>query len=419
MSPEKKYWWENKFLRVKNGKLYLGSQQATEVARKCETPAFVYSLKQIHENYDKLLEAFKNQTNLEIRICYAMKANAHRDILKTLRACGAWIDAVSPGEVNEALECRFPPKKILFTGTSLSLEDLSFAFGLDGLTVNIDAFEQLRIMKEVRDKWFQGNRIRVSVRWNPGIGRGFNPKVVTAGKVSKNGIPIKFGIEEKKVIPTFHLAAEYGFVPIGLHQHLGSGWVKKDFNAVSKAVAKIVSKAGQLEKEGFTLEFLDFGGGFGPKYSKNDELFPVKKYVQYIFREIEKSRLKIKAVALEPGKYLVADAGVLLLRVEYIKESYGNLFVCVNGGTFNTLPRPAIYNLAPHEIVNCSCVDAQKTKPVTIAGNLCETGDVFSAKISMPLPKRGDILAVLCAGAYARSMASAFNLRPIPKEIFI
>jgi diaminopimelate decarboxylase len=218
---------------------------------------------------------------------------------------------------------------------------------------------------------------------------------------------------------TFEKAAEFGFQPVGLHQHLGSGWVKEDLAEVDKAAARMIQKAAELEGKGFDLEFLDFGGGFGPRYSKGQGLFPVAKFAAFICREIKKRRLKIRALAVEPGKYLLADAGALLLTVAYLKESYGNLFACVNGGTFNMLPRPAIYPQACHEIVPCSRLGSTKKRRVTVAGNLCETGDVFGKEILMPIPKAGDVLAVLNTGTYARTMASNYNLRPIPKEIII
>ncbi len=274
-------------------------------------------------------------------------------------------------------------------------------------------------MKEVRAEFSGDKKIRVVVRWNPGVGRGFSPRAVTAGERSSDGTPIKFGVEESKVMAAFEKAKDYGFSPIGLHQHLGSGWVKEDFETVKFAVDKMVEMASQLEAAGFTLEFVDFGGGFGPRYYGTQTLFPVAGYARHIGQRISRAGLKVKAVVVEPGKYLVGDAGVLLLRVEYVKESYGNLFACVDGGTYNTVPRPAIYAQARHEIVNASRIDRGKKRRVTIAGNLCETGDVFGRERLMPLPQEGDILAVLCAGAYCRSMASNFNLREIPREIMI
>lgn len=413
-------WWENQFLKVRRGRLYVGGRMAAAaIAAKHGAPLFVYSQRQLLTNLRVLRRAFSGGTDLEVRICYAMKANPNQKILKLLKADGAWIDAVSPGEVQAARKAGFPPAKILFTGTSTSAEDFRQAFAVDGLTVSIDAFEQLEIMKGVRQRWFGRKPIRVSVRWNPGIGRGFNPKVITAGKKSSDGTPVKFGVEEKKVRPTFQKAKDYGFIPVGLHQHLGSGWVREDLAEVKRAAAKMIQKAAELEREGFGLEFLDFGGGFGPRYSKEQALFPVGEYAAFICREIKRHALKIKALAVEPGKYLMADAGILLLRVEYVKESYGNLFACVNAGTFNTLPRPAIYLNAVHEIIPCSGLTSKNRRRVTVAGNLCETGDVFGKEILMPVPKPGDILAVLNTGAYARVMASNYNLRPIPREIII
>lgn len=412
-------WWENEFLSVKNRKLYLGRKQAMLVAKQFGTPLLIYSRAQILANYERLRDAFSSHTVLKTRICYAMKANSHREILKLLGRKGAWIDAVSPGEVEEALRAGFPGQRILFTGTSVSGEDIRRVFQYDGVIVNIDALEQLELMREIMRKEFRAKKIKVSIRWNPGVGRGFNPRVITAGKRSSDGTPIKFGIEEKKVFEAFEKASSYGFTTVALHQHLGSGWMKEDYEVVKFAADKMIHTATQIEKEGFRLEFLDFGGGFGPRYAKGQGLFPLERYAAHICRQVAKAGLKINAIAVEPGRYLAADAGILLLKVEYLKESYGQLFACVNAGTYNSLPRPAIYPQAYHEIINCGRVNGGRIKPITVAGNLCETGDIFGKEIPMPVPQRGDILAVLHAGAYSRTMASNFNLRDIPKEILI
>jgi diaminopimelate decarboxylase len=415
----KTMWWENESLRVVDGKLYIAGRPAKALARRLGTPLFIYSQSQILANYGRLRRIFRAASSLETRVCYAMKANPHGGILKLLHRRGAWIDAVSPGEVEAARRAGFPASRILFTGTSVSVEDIRRVFRIKGVTCNIDALEQLELMREVRTKEFPERKVRVSVRWNPGIGRGFNARVITAGARSSDGTPIKFGVEEKQVLDAFRTARAYGFTPVGLHQHLGSGWVKEDYPAVQAAVEKMTDLAARLEKEGFPLEFLDFGGGFGPRYSRGQGLFPLEKYAAHISRSIAKAGLKLKAIAVEPGKYLVADAGVLLVRVEYLKESHGQLFACVNAGTFNSLPRPAVYPQAYHEIIQAGPVGGRKKAVVTVAGNLCETGDVFGKEVPMPRPQRGDILAVLHAGAYARSMASNFNLRAIPAEILL
>ncbi len=411
-------WWETEFVAVKDNKLRIAGHDVAELAERYGTPLYIYGKDRILERYARLDDAFAGQTDLETRICYAMKANPHKGILRLLRARGAWIDAVSPCEVETALKAGFPAERILYTGTSVSRTDLRSVFAVDGLTVNIDAAEQLDLMDEVRRE-FPGQAIRVSVRWNPGIGRGFHPKAITAGKRSSDGTPIKFGVEGAKVLQVFATARKMGFRPVGLHQHLGSGWVREDFGMVRTAVDRMVRKAREIEKAGFPLEFLDFGGGFGPRYLKSRDVFPVEEYIAYLTKAVARSGLAVKALAIEPGKYMVGDAGVLLLGVEYVKESYGNIFACVDGGTFNTVPRPAIYLSAHHEIVNAGQVDGPHKARITVAGNLCETGDVFGRERSMPLPGSGDVLAVLCAGAYCRSMASNFNLREIPREILL
>jgi diaminopimelate decarboxylase len=411
-------WWETDFVSVRDNRLQIADQDAPALAERYGTPVYVYSKDRILERYARIDDAFARNSALPARICYAMKANPHRGILRLLRKRGAWIDAVSPCEVETALKAGFPAERILFTGTSVSRADLRSVFAIDGLTVNIDAAEQLDNMAAVKNE-FPARAIRVSVRWNPGIGRGFNPKAVTAGKRSADGMPIKFGVESRKVIDVFRRARKLGFRPVGLHQHLGSGWVREDFSMVRTAVDRMVHKAGEIERAGFALEFLDFGGGFGPRYLKSRGVFPVEDYIAYLSDAVAKAGLKVRALAIEPGKFLVGDAGVMLLGVEYVKESYGNIFACVDGGTFNTVPRPAIYLTAHHEIVNASRVDGPGKARITVAGNLCETGDVFGRERTMPLPRSGDVLAVLCAGAYCRSMASHYNLREIPREVLI
>ncbi len=412
-------WWENEFTLARDNRLTLGGVDAAALAKKYGTPLYVYGRGRILSRFGELRGLLADLTPLESRVCYAMKANPHPGILKALRGAGSWIDAVSPNEVRTALKAGFPAGRILYTGTSVSAADLREVFAVQGLTVNIDAAEQLDLMREVREAGFRRRKIRVSVRWNPGIGRGFNPKAVTAGERSTDGTPIKFGVEESKVTDVYRRARGYGFLPVGLHQHLGSGWVREDYPTVRRAVYRMVRKAVELRRQGFRLEFLDFGGGFGPRYFKSQTPFPVADYFRTVCAEVAKAGLDIKALAFEPGKYLVGDAGVLLLGVNYVKESYGNLFACVDGGTFNTVPRPAIYMQAHHEIVNALEIDAAKKSRVTVAGHLCETGDVFGKERLMPLPRKEGLLAVLCAGGYSRSMASNYNLRDIPKEVLV
>lgn len=411
-------WWENSSVRIVSGRLLIAGRPAEHWASREGTPLFVYSRARLLGNYRRLRSIFTAAVDEDVRICYAMKANPFLPILGALKKVGAWIDAVSPGEVDRAGRAGFPADRVLFTGTSISADDFGRVFARRGVTVNIDAVEQIEIMRAILGRAPRPHPPRVFVRWNPGIGSGFNPKVITAGERSSDGTPIKFGVEESRVLDAFEAAAAAGFRPIGLHQHLGSGWSADDFPTIIQAVDRMMDMAGQIVGAGFQLEFLDFGGGFGPRYAKVQKPFPVDRYARYLGRCLRRARLGVKAIAVEPGKYLVADAGLLLLRVNYLKRSYGNLFACVDGGTFNTLPRPAVYGAA-HEVVNASRPLGRRRAPVTVAGHLCETGDVFAKDMIMAVPEAGDLLAVLCAGAYGRSMASEFNLRPVAEEMLV
>lgn len=411
-------WWENESFRNRGGRLFIAGRSAEELARRHGTPLYVYGRERILANAGRLEKAFAAASR-PVRFCYAMKANPHPGILRALRAAGSWIDAVSPFEVKAALAAGFPASKIIFTGTSLGEADLRAAFSVEGLVVTIDAVEQIELMARVRAAGFKRRRIPVSVRWNPGIGRGFNPKAVTAGERNADGVPIKFGVEESRVLPAFKEAAASGFTPVGFHQHLGSGWTAGDYPAVAEAVERMASKAAEVEAAGFHLSFLDFGGGFGPRYSRDQSLFPLERYARHIDRTVRGSKLAAPVFLIEPGKFLVADAGAVLLGVSYVKRSYGNAFACVAAGTFNTVPRPAVYAQAYHQIVNASRLSGRPVVPVTVAGHLCETGDVFGKDVRMAAPRPGDVLAVLGAGAYSRSMASNYNLRPIPAELLL
>ena len=406
-------WWENSAVRLAAGRILVAGRPAEAWARKMGTPLFVYSRARLIENYSRLRNLFDEAVDEDLRICYAMKANPFPPLLEALRGEGAWIDAVSPGEVERARRAGFPEGRILFTGTSGSAADFRRVGARPGVVLAVDAVEQIAVMRAAFGRG--GPAPKISVRWNPGIGSGFNAKVITAGARSSDGTPIKFGVEESRVLDAFEAAAAAGFHPVGLHQHLGSGWTEDDYPSVAQAVDRMIDMAGQVRKAGFPLELLDFGGGFGPRYTRDQKPFPVGRYARLLGRGLRRARLGIRSIAVEPGKYLAADAGVLLLRVNYVKRSYGNLFACVDGGTFNTLPRPAVYGAA-HAVINATRPGGRRA-PVTVAGHLCETGDVFAKDAVMAVPEAGDLLAVLCAGAYGRSMASEFNLRPIAREI--
>ncbi|TEU08994.1 diaminopimelate decarboxylase [Candidatus Bathyarchaeota archaeon] len=307
----------------------------------------------------------------------------------------------------------------MFTGTSVTYETMDHLLE-KGILINIDSFSQMRRLARIAP-----DGLEVSVRWNPGKGAGFDPKVITAGARS-HGRPVKFGIEEGKVLDLCREALELGLRPVGLHQHIGSGWTGDDVDQFLDTVALTLGMAERMaDLLGHDLRQVDFGGGPGIPYRPEQEEFPIERYCEGICRQVADSALGVERICVESGRYIVGDAGVLLTRANTVEEKSGNAIVGVDAG-FNTLLRPAFYGEyvgdrfreAYHEIVDASRVEGPRDH-CTVAGPLCETGDLLAIDRWMTRPEEGDTLAILGAGAYGYSMASVYNLQPRPAEVVV
>ena len=403
-------WWEKKGHLEINDKnhLSIAGLDACTLAKEYGTPLYVYNKQRIIDNFTAIKNAFQKHTD-NFRIHYAMKANSNPEILKILHNQGAYIDAVSPYEAKIAMDAGYPQKKIMFTGTSVSDNDLKMLVD-DRIFINIDSLSQIKRLQKITD-----SKLNVSLRWNPGMGAGHHSHTITAGKY------IKFGIPESKLSSAVELIKESGFNLIGLHQHIGSGWLADDVPVFLKTVDRTIDTAAKVqEKIGHDLEFIDFGGGPGIPYRAEDKEFPLDAYAEGIWRKVDSSPLKNAQIAIEPGRYIVGDTGILLLEINTVEDKNIPL-IGVNGG-FNTLARPSFYG-SYHEMVVCNRTASENNKEYMVAGNLCESGDVFSENREtlrkLPTPNEGDILAILNAGAYGYSMASTYNSRPKPKELLI
>jgi diaminopimelate decarboxylase len=371
------------------------------------------------ENYRRLKDGLEANADREIVVYYAVKANFNPAILRTLAGEGAHADVLSVHEAEFALRTGFPGERIMFTGTSVTDETMERLLE-KGVLINIDSFSQMR-----RLALFAPDGLEVSVRWNPGEGAGFDPKVITAGARS-HGRPVKFGIEEGKVLDLCREALELGLRPVGLHQHIGSGWTGDDVDRFLDTVALTLGMAERMaDLLGHDLRQVDFGGGPGIPYRPQQEEFPIERYCEGICRQVADSALGVERICVESGRYIVGDAGVLLTQANTVEEKSGNTIVGVDAG-FNTLLRPAFYGEyvgdrfreAYHEIVNASRVEGPRDH-CTVAGPLCETGDLLAIDRWMTRPEEGDTLAILGAGAYGYAMASVYNLQPRPAEIVV
>ena len=400
-------WWEIPgHLEATSNRLFIAGKEASVLAAKYNTPLYVYNGNRIAENFMRIKQAFEKE-GVKPRIHFAMKANSHMAVLQLLQKQGAWIDAVSVNEVKIALAAGFRKDQILFTGTSVGNSELQELIAL-GVRINIDSFSQMRRMNEM------GFKGEASIRWNPGEGAGVHEHTITAGKF------IKFGIPENRIEDAFAKAKEFGIKVVGLHQHIGSGWLGKDVDKFLETVDKTITVAKNAEQKlGRMLEFIDFGGGPGIPYSKEQQKFPLEKYAKGIAKKMKFHNLAAE-VAIEPGRYIVGDAGILLVEVNTVEEK--NIpIIGVNSG-FTHLIRPAFYG-AHHEIVVCGNVGGRENAEFMVAGNLCESGDVFNESKQelreLPIPKEGDILALLNAGAYGYVMASNYNSRARPAAVLL
>lgn len=395
------------FKTNEKGNLDIGGADALELAQEYGTPLYVTDEMRVRDNYQRVYQAFSNEYS-DFKIFYAAKANTSLAMMKILESEGSCIDAVSPGEIYTALLAGFEPDRILYTGNNVTTEELQFALDA-GVRMNLDSISMLERLAELPGA--EGTKI--SFRVNPMVGAGHHDHCITGGELSK------FGIMEQEAVEVYQKAQELGFQPVGIHTHIGSGIL--DPEPFKLAVQVLMDVAGRVHKEaGVTFEFIDFGGGLGIPYTLEEGLLDIEKFAGEIvglYRDkLQEHGMNNPTMCIEPGRYIVGDASYLLTQVNTVKQSYRK-FVGVNAG-FNTLLRPTMYG-SYHHILVADKPEAEPNESIDVAGNVCESGDLFARDRPLPEIKEGDILAIMNAGAYAFSMASQYNSRPLPAEVMV
>ncbi len=377
-----------------------------KLAEKFDTPLYVISERRIRSNYQRLQDAL-SRNYPKVKIFYAMKANGNLAVLKTLESEGANIDAVSPGEVYIALRSGFTPDRILFTGTSVRTDELKF-LSASNVTINIDSESQLdRLLKIAVPK-------TLSVRVNPEIGAGAHSHVITAGKETK------FGLWEPDAIKAYAVAKKAGVEHFGLHMHIGSGIL--DVKPIIAALEKLLAIAKRVHEQAeVDFDFIDVGGGIGVPYKPEDKALDLNVYSDKVLgtfkAKTQQYGLGEPTFRVEPGRFLVADASILLTTVNTLKSTPYRKFIGVDAG-FNTLVRPAMYG-SYHPIVVANKLVATEEEKYDVAGPICESGDLLAKDRRLPKVEEGDLLAVLNAGAYGFSMSSQYNARPRAAEVLV
>ena len=383
---------------------FFGKENPEELAKKYGTPLYVYNEDNLRTH---MRDVAKVITKYPYRANFSMKANSNLTILKMALEEGLNADAMSVGEMKLLLLAGFPADRIFFVPNNVSEEELRFAIDHDIMT-SLDSLEQLELFGELNPGG------KCSVRINPGVGAGHHEKVVTAGKKTK------FGIEEHDVDSIFEIAKKYNLHIAEINQHVGSQYL--DPQPFLDAVENFLRIAEKFDE----LEFIDFGGGYGIPYHKLDDeaCFDMedfsRRFTALLDAYAEKHPDNIPLFKSEPGRYCVAEGGVILGRVYAVKQNYGNKYAGTDIG-MNVLARPTLYD-SWHDIEilrNGKAVTEGEKEPVYVTGNICESGDLLCKGRELPVIKRGDLVCVLDAGAYGFSMSSSYNSRPRAAEVLI
>jgi len=377
----------------------ISHQSLLDYANKYGTPLYVYDGNQILNRYKELYEFIDYP---KLKILYAMKANYNVGILKLLKKNNAYLDTVSPGEVMLALKLGFTKDEILFTSNNITDSEMN-EVQETGVLFNIGAISSL----EKYGKSFPGNN--VCVRFNPDVYAGENKYVQTAGAITK------FGILMSDLDKVLEIAAKYKLKIVGIHEHTGSGIGQTE--KVFESMNNLLSIA---TKENFPdLEFIDFGGGLKVNYTPTAQHIDWKKFgekVSEVFTEFCKNYGKELYMYFEPGKFVVAESGYLIIEVNTIKNNRGRLIAGTNSG-FNHLIRPLLYG-SYHHIENLTNPNGKKYL-YDVCGNICESGDCFAEQRELLEIREGDLLVIKTAGAYCYSMGSIYNLRSMPSELLV
>ena len=387
------------FSRVE-GTLVCDGASLGEAAARFGTPLYLYSRAAIEEAYGAYDRAFAAVPH---RIHYAVKANASLGVLRVLRHLGAGVDVVSGFELLAARRAGFRADDVVFAGVGKS--EAEIVLGLEHGILHFNAESEDEILRIGALAGRRGQRARVSLRVNPDIDPRSHPYISTGLRENK------FGVDIAKAPAILARAREIAGVSlVGLQCHIGSQIT--DLRPLGEAARALAALSRRLVSEGFGLEMLDLGGGLGVDYEGGASPRP-QDLAASIVPALEGLGLTL---LLEPGRSLVASAGVLLTRVLYVKENHGKRFVIVDAG-MNDLLRPALYQ-AYHRIEPVS----PATPPfgsADVVGPVCETGDFLAKDRELPMVQGGDLLAVRDAGAYAFAMASNYNLRPRPAEVMV
>jgi len=400
-------WWERPGLEILHGRLKIAGHDAEEVARRVGTPTYAFDLTRIREQVEAL-DIVLSRTGLTHIVRLAMKACREPEVLRYIRGLsvpgsvgGVGIDACTPREVRLARESGWLPEEISLTGTNLTDANLREALA-EMVHINVDLLSQLRRVGRL----FPGRRI--GLRVNPKVG------AVRGGDVLYSGVaPTKFGIYEEDLGQALDIAQASELTFATLHFHVGWAYREPELPAFEQAVERAAGMARRLREEGHPIEEVNVGGGLGVPYEDGEEPLDLERWADILARHL--GSLDV-TTTVEPGEFLVKEAGVLLAQVVTVEERLGQMFVGLDVG-WNAMQQQYVYD-EPVILASCRTPGAEPTWRVTFAGNINEGDDLFATDYPFPPVEEGDIVAMLAVGAYNQAMANEHTLRPRANAVY-
>jgi len=387
--------------RYQEEELYCDSVPARSIAEAVGTPTYIYSSRQIVSRYREFDRAFVGYPHL---ICYSLKANANLGILRLLARHKAGFDIVSGGELFRVLQAGGKASRTVFSGVGKTVAEMDYALRAGVLLFNCESESELRLLSERATRLRK--KARVALRVNPQVDASTHPYIHTG--LTEH----KFGIEMEAAEELYRRAQRWpGLRLAGLSCHIGSQIA--DLAPFVEAVGKLVQMAARLRRDGLAVEYLDAGGGLAVAYKPDDSPPSIRDYGKQLLNCVRGSGLKL---LVEPGRAIVAEAGILLTRVLYSKYNGPKKFIVVDAA-MNDLLRPSLYG-AYHEVR--PVVRPQREEVVAdLVGPICETGDFLARGRRLPVVEAGDLLAIFTAGAYGFVLSSNYNARPRPAEVLV
>lgn len=387
-------------VNYKNKEAQLEGHSLNDLANKFGTPLFAYSESFIRHKCQELKTAFSKHPTLA---CYALKANSNLSLLKIIFKEGLGADVVSQGELRKALLSKAVPENIVFSGVGKRDEEIREGIQSGIFSIQVESLEELDLIRQISSE--QKQEVKISLRINPNINVKTNPYIATGLYKTK------FGIPESQIPEALSLLKQASKVRIvGLSCHLGSQI--KDTAPYLKASTRLVEIADGLRENGFLIEVLDLGGGFGVSY-QGEKVPKLSDYAAAIQKPLHKTPYRL---IVEPGRWIIAESGILLSRVIYTKSNPHKNFLVLDA-SMTELIRPALYE-AHHEILSSKKTNPRK-KVYDIVGPVCETSDFLGLERKLPEMKSGEIVWISHAGAYGSSMASHYNVRPQAAEVLL